>query len=371
MKFTASSNDLLKALTKASNVVPSKSTLPILENYLFDLSKNTLKITATDLEISITTSVRVKGEANGKLAIPAKRIMETIRALQNVDIQFDADMVTKKLGMKTRNGEYTLSGESSEDYPTIPLPKTGESITLDRDVLIRMLNQTIFAVSSDELRPAMMGVLLQMKKGEIRAVATDGHRLVRVVNASSETGKVEKDIIVPAKALNTVLKAFEEDRCSIAVDDAHAVFSFGETMIITRLIGERYPNYESVIPADNDKELTVSRSQMLSTVRRIALYASSATHQVRLSLKKNSLAVSAEDVDFGNEAKETLDCTYSSEAMDIGFNASYVIDVLSHIDTDDVAFRFSGPTRAGIVVPQTQRNGEDLMMLVMPVRLNA
>jgi len=371
MKFSTNTTDLLKALAKASTVVPSKSTLPILENFLFELSGNSLKITATDLEVSITTSIRVKGEENGKLAVPAKRLMETIRALPNAEVVFDADKNTHRLSMKTKNGEYRLAGGSSEDYPTVSLPKTEEKLSLERDSFTRMVNETIFAVSTDELRPAMMGVLFQINKGEIRAVATDGHRLVRFVNKNASEKSIEKDIIIPAKALNTVVKSIEEDTCSIAIDDGHAVFVFGETILVTRLIGEKYPNYESVIPTDNDKILIVNRNDMLSSVRRIALYASSTTHQIRFSLKKNSVTISANDVDFGNEANETLPCEYSGEAMDIGFNAAYIIDTLTHIDAEETEFRFSTPTRAGIVVPRLQRQGEDLLMLVMPVRLNA
>lgn len=371
MKFSVGSTDLLKVLTKASSVVPSRSTLPILENYLFDLTKDTLKVTATDLEISLSTSIRVKGEESGKLAVPAKRMMETVRALPNVDVEFFADMGSKKLHMKTKTGEYTLAGEASDDYPAISFPKGEEKLVLDRDVISRLVNQTSFAVSADELRPAMMGVLFQIKKDSIRTVATDGHRLVRLSNTATGSEKIERDIIIPAKALNTVTKSIEEDTCAIAVDDTHAVFSFGDTVLVSRLIAERYPNYESVIPADNDKKLVVNRSDMLSAVRRVALYSSSTTHQIRFSLKKNSVTVSAEDVDFGNQASEVLVCEYADDPMEIGFNATYMGDILMHIDTDEVVFLFSTPTRAGVVKPGKQRDGEDLLMLVMPVRLNA
>lgn len=370
MKFTVGSTELLKVLTKASGVVPSRSTLPILENYLFDVSKDTLKVTATDLEVSLSTSLSVQGEENGKLAVPAKRIMETIRALPNVEVKFTAEMSSKKLNMKTKNGAYTLAGEASDDYPTIPHPKTDDKITLDREIVTRLINETLFAVSTDELRPAMMGVLFQIRKNMIRAVSTDGHRLVRIASSAQGYAK-ERDIIVPAKALNTVTKSLEEESCSIIIDDTHVVFNFGETTLVSRLIGEKYPNYESVIPTDNEKKLVVNRSEVLSSVRRIALYASTTTHQIRFSLKKNSLTISAEDVDFGNEANETVSCEYNEDAMDIGFNSNYLIDIMTHLDTEDVIFMLSTPTRAGIIKPGTQRDGEDLLMLVMPVRLNA
>ncbi len=370
MKLSVASSELLKALTKASGVVPSRSTLPILENYLFDLSRDNLKITATDLEVSITTSLIVKGEENGKVAIPAKRLIETIRALPATDLIFSTDIGSKKVTMTTKNGEYRLASESSEDYPVVSVPKTDGELALERDDLMRIINQTAFAVSTDELRPAMMGVLFQIKRGEIRAVATDGHRLVRIASSAISSAKIERDVIIPAKALNILAKSLEEKSSSISIDESQAVFNFGSTVLISRLIAEKYPNYESVIPNDNDKQLLVNKNELLQSVRRIALYASSTTHQIRFSLKKNSLTLSSEDIDFGSEASENLTCDYSAEGMDIGFNANYVVDMLSHLDMDEVIFLFSTPTRAGIVKPAKQKEGEDLLMLVMPVRLN-
>lgn len=371
MKFSVASSELLKVLNKTSGVVPSKSTLPILENYLFDLSKDMLKITATDLEISITATLRVKGEYDGKIVVPAKRMMETVRALPNVTVRFSADPANNKLTMSTDSGEYRLTGESSEEYPTIPLFKGSDEFEFETEELRRLIGKTLFAVSSDELRPAMMGVLFQIKKGELRTVATDGHRLVRLIHKEFSSARFERDVIIPAKALNVIAKSVDEDSTTVAFDAGHAMFSFGGTVVMSRLIEEKYPNYESVIPQDNDKELVVSKDEMLAAVRRISLYASSTTHQVRFSLKKNSVAISAEDIDFGSEANETLNCEYTADPMEIGFNANYMIDILSHLDTNDVAFLFSTPTRAGIIKPAQQRDGEDLLMLVMPVRLNA
>ena len=236
---------------------------------------------------------------------------------------------------------------------------------------MRIINQTSFAVSSDELRPAMMGVLFQIKKGEIKTVATDGHRLVRMVSTAMPGVKAEREVIIPAKALNILSKSLEEKTSNVSIDESHIVFTFGNTVLTSRLIEEKYPNYDSVIPGDNDKQLLANKNELLQSVRRIALYASSTTHQIRFSIKKNSLTIAAEDIDFGSEASEKLTCEYAGDSMEIGFNAGYIIDILSHIDTDEVVFLFSTPTRAGIVKPAKQRDGEDLLMLVMPVRLNA
>ena len=370
MKFSISTDELQKALDIIGGVIPAKSTLPILENFLFDVSKNQLTITATDLDTSISISMAVKSSDSGKVVIPAKRLTETIRSLASTELGFAIDMESKKILMNTENGEYKLTGESSENYPTIGSFKANEEIKIDNETLKRLITKTTFAVSSDELRPAMMGIFFQIKKNEIRAVATDGHRLVRFVNTSLSSSKVERDVIIPAKAMSLVLKSFKDAESTISFNETHAMFSLGSVTLISRMIEEKYPNYESVIPVDNDKKLIVDRNQLLNSVRRTALYASSTTHQVRFSLKKGSLTVSAEDIDFGSEAKETLTCEYSSDPMEIGFNASYIMDILSHIDTNEVLMMLSSATRASIVKPTDQQAGENLLMLVMPVRLN-
>jgi DNA polymerase-3 subunit beta len=371
MKFSVSSGELLKVLTKASAVVPSKSTLPILENFLFELSKNELSVTATDLEISITATLGVEGKEDGKMVIPAKRIMETVRALPNVALQLVGDPAAKKLTMATDQGEYHLTGEATEDYPTIPHIRGTEELAVESQTLARMIGKTSFAVSTDELRPAMMGVLLQIKKNSLGAVSTDGHRLVRMSDKSFASPQIERDVIVPAKALNVVAKSLEGESNKVSLEANHIVFCFDSTTVISRLIEEKYPNYDAVIPTDSNKVLTINRADLLSAVRRIGLYASSTTHQVRFSLKKESLIVSAEDIDFGSDATETLPCGYTGEAIELGFNGNYLVDILSHIDADEVKFFLSTATRAVIVKPAEQQKDEDILMLVMPVRLNA
>jgi DNA polymerase-3 subunit beta len=370
MKFTAPCSELQKALSTIGGVIPSKSTLPILENFLFEVSKDTLKITATDLDTAMSITMKVKNGADGKLAIPAKRLTETIRSLPSADINFTANTDNNKIVMSTSNGEYKLTGESSDNYPSAPSFKGSGELTISDENLSRLIGKTSFAVSSDELRPAMMGILFQIKKNEIRTVATDGHRLVRIVNTGVATTTAEKEIIIPAKAMNLVLKSLGSGESTIAFNESHVMFSRDSVTLISRMIEEKYPNYESVIPLDNDKQLTVNRNELIASVRRTALYASSTTHQVRLALKKNSLTISAEDIDFGSEAKETIKCDYTSDALEIGFNSAYIIDILSHMDNDEIMMMFSSPTRASIVKPVNQRNGENLLMLVMPVRLN-
>ncbi len=371
MKFSVSTQEFQKSLGSISGIILAKSTLPILENFLFELSEKTLSVTATDLEMYTTVTFNVDSQDKGKLVVPAKRLLETVRSLTDPTIKFTIDVESNKITMKTENGEYKLTGESSENYPTLPEFKGEKELKISSDSLKRMITKTEFAVSSDELRPAMTGVLLQIRPEELCAASTDGHRLVRFRNTTFRSKYKAVDIIIPAKALKLAVKCLEDAEGTLYFNESHLKFTFGNIILISRLIDEKYPNYESVIPLDNTKKLVVNRSQLLTAVRRTALFANSTTRQVRFSLTKGSMSISAEDIDFGSEAKEVVSCDYTGEEMEIGFNAGYVADVLAHIDTDNAEFMLNTPTRAAMVKPATVQEGEDILMLVMPVRLNA
>lgn len=369
MKFNTSTSEMQKALSRIIAVVPSKSTLPILENILFELSGNNLKITATDLEISMTVNSQVNGTTDGKIAIPARRLTETIRALPELDISFHAD-ASNRISLTTDMGEYKMSGNSSDEFPIVPELKDIPQLEIEGESLRRLIATTLFAISTDELRPSMMGVLFQIRNDEFRVVSTDGHRLVKIVNQNLKSVIIQRDIIIPAKALHLVLKSIDGGQIKIAIDETRITFDFGNAILVSQLIDETYPNYESVIPLDNEKKLVVNREGLLSSVRRVSLYSSSATHQIRFSIGSETMTVSAEDVDIGGEAKEVVACKYDAEPMEIGFNSKYVEDALSHIDDKEVMFKFSSPTRAGILQPLEQNENEEVLMLVMPVRLN-
>jgi len=369
MKFSANTAELQRTLSKVHGVIPSKSPTPILESFLFDLTGNTLTVTATDLEVSFTISVDVTGVEDGSIAIPGKRLMETIRALPPEGTpSFVVDAATNRIRITTQNGEYVLSGESAKEFPALPAFSAGEEVILEAAELRKIIQHTIFAVSTDELRPAMMGVLFQSKGSELRAVSTDGHRLVRYAQKLPAKAALKRDIIVPAKALQILSRSIEAGASTIGVSESHIRFSFERSTLLSRLIDETYPSYESVIPTDNEKVMTVSREAVVSSIRRVALYASASTHQIRLGLKEGSLTIRAQDIDFGGEARETIRCDYAGEELEIGFNAQYVMEMLNHLDEDKVSFRFSTPTRAGLLTP-TNGNGGNVVMLVMPVRL--
>ena len=372
MKFAVNSTELQRVLSKLGAVLPTKSPMPILENILMELTGGVLTLTATDLAISLTISMKVDGKEDGKLAVPAKRLMDTMRSLPDTIASFTIDTTANKVRIQTDNGQYQLTGESSREYPQLLTFKGEEQFVLDASGMRRLIHRTSFAVSTDELRPAMMGVLFQARGSELRAVSTDGHRLVRAVQRI--TAPLKKDIIIPAKALNVVQKSMEEGETTIGVTDTHVRFTFGDSVLVSRLIDETYPNYESVIPADNTKIVTVNRDAIIASIRRVALYANQTTHQVRFVAEKSSLQVTAQDIDLGGEAKETLPCTYSGEQIEIGFNSQYLVDILTHLESPEVELRLSNPTRAGIVAPAGTPAGdekpEEVIMLVMPVRLS-
>jgi len=242
-------------------------------------------------------------------------------------------------------------------------------------VLRDIIERTAYAVSNDDLRPAMMGVLFQWKGDDFICVSTDGHRLVRIRYAgaaATEAMRGARDVIIPAKALTLVQKSLHEGEVGMVFGRSHVRFSFSDMQLLSRIIDERYPNYESVIPLENDKHLVVHRAALHAAVQRCAIFSNALTNQVRFTIGKEETRVSAEDMDFGGEARETLPSSFTGdEELEIGFNARYVADALAHIDAEEVEFLFSSPTRAGLVKPRTQPTDTDLLMLVMPLRLNA
>jgi DNA polymerase-3 subunit beta len=368
MKFAVNTTELQRVLGKLGGVIPSKSTMPILENILCELSGGVLTLTATDLAISLTLTLKVDGREDGKIAVPAKRLMDTMRSLPDTNASFVIDTVTNKIRIQTESGQYQLTGEAAKEYPQVITFKGEDQFTLDSTLLKKIIHRTVFAVSSDELRPAMMGVLFQASDTELRVVSTDGHRLVRMV-LKREGSALKNDIIVPAKALHVVLKSLEDGETIIVVTQTHVKFMFDNSILISRLIDETYPNYESVIPSENTKTLRVQRDVLIGSIRRVALYASQTTHQVRFQVDRDTLQISAQDIDFGGEARETMPCVYKGEPLEIGFNSQYLVDILTHLEETEVLMKFSTPTRAGIVAPAEESAQEEVIMLVMPVRL--
>ena len=373
MKFTVSSQDLLSALNVVAGAVPSKSTLPILECILFEQESDALKLTATDLEIFIVQRVPVAFESNGtasggRVAVPARRLLDTLRALPDLPVTFHADDELA-IELTTDQGRYKMVGFDGGDFPALPALEDAQTIEAEGAAIKRAVEKTSFAVSKDALRPAMMGVFFQVHPENTRVVATDGHRLVKLT-LDTVTQDPAVEFIAPEKALALAARAVGDAGCTIRVGSGYVGFDFGDTNVLGRMIEEQYPNYEAVIPVENDKRLTVSREAMLAAVKRVALYSSSMTNQIRLKIEDGHLGISAEDLERSSEAKERVLCEYDAEPMEIGFNSKYLMEVLQNVDADDVVFAFSSPNRAGVVTPAEQAEGEEMMMLIMPVMLN-
>ncbi len=373
MKFTVSSADLLEALNIVKGAVPSKSTLPILECVLFEQDGDALRLSATDLEISIVQRLPVQFETNGtpgeaRIAVPSKRLLDTLRALPDLPIVFTANS-DFEITMETDRGHYKMVGHDGADYPELPELSAERQIMTEGALLQRAIQKTGFAVSKDALRPAMMGVYFQIGPESTRAVATDGHRLVKL-DLRGMTSPEPIDFIVPEKAMKLVGRVADDEACTIRVDESHVAFEFGEARVLARLIDETYPNYEAVIPKENDRTLLVGRESMLNAVRRVGLYSSSMTNQIRLAIERDRVTISAEDIERSSEAEEVVSCDYDGEDMTIGFNSNYLTEVLGNLDAEEVVFKLSSPNRAGIVLPQEQEDDEEILMLIMPVMLN-
>ncbi len=370
MKFSVSSSELLKKLQMAGGVIGSNPVLPILEDFLFSISNNQLKIAATDLETSITTEMEVMADKDGAVAIPAKILLDTLKALPQQPITFNVNEENNSVEITSAYGKYRLAGESSQDFPKIPEPETVDTVTVAAPTLMQIIAKTIFATSNDELRLAMTGVYFQVNFGSLTCVATDAHKLVKYTfqNIASD---ISTSFIIPKKALNLLKSALSDGgEVQLAFNKSNAFFSFGETKLVGRLVDARYPDYNAVIPADNPNTLTVSRQDLLSSLKRIAIYANKTTNQVVLNITDGKLTISAQDLDFSNEAVEQLVCQYEGEPLIIGFNAKFLIEMLNVLESDEVKLELSSPTRAGILLPNEEIEGEQILMLVMPVMLS-
>ena len=372
MKFTILQNDLLDALQVIAGVVPTRSTTPILENILFDLNDDGLKVTGTDLEISISTIVKPESvEKQGSIALPARVITEMIRSLPSIPVHFELDD-NNRVKITTEKGFYQVAGLSKDNFPEMPSLSEDKSIEVSNELLERMFSKTIFAVSSEELRPALMGVFIQIMSDEFRMVATDGHRLSKIVDKSFRYDDQPIRMIVPPKAVQIALKNLDEEgETKIIIEESGICFVFNKTTLYTRLVEGEYPDYERVIPRDNDKKLTVNKNLLMSSVKRVALFSSALTHQIRFSIDKGKLTVCSEDVDIGGEAREELNVEYSEDAMEISYNAQYVLDIIKHVDTDDLVIHLNNPVRAALVTPVDQKEDESFLMLIMPIKLSA
>lgn len=371
MKFVVSSSALLKQLTALNGVITSNPVVPILENFLFEIGDGLLTVYASDLQTSMITEINVEAKETGNICVPAKILLDTLKNLPEQPVTFKIEEETYSIEISSDNGRYKLSGENATDFPRVPAVKNGYAVDISTEVLARAIASTIFATSTDELKPQMTGVHLSLNDTNATFAATDGHRLVRYrrVDIASETANT---LLIPRKALNLLKSTLPSENTVVKIEynASNAFFSFNNVKMICRLIDERFPDFENAIPLNNPNKLTIPRTDFLNSLKRISIYANKTTHQVRIKITGSELQISAEDLDFSNEANERLSCEYEGEDMEIGFNAKFIIEMLNNLDSEQITLNMSAPNKAGIITPANQDGTEDILMLVMPVMLN-
>jgi DNA polymerase-3 subunit beta len=370
MKFIVSSAALLKQLQQISGVINSNTVLPILEDFLFEIDKNRLTVIGTDLETVMKVHLDVEAKESGKVCIPAKILLDSLKNISDQPLAFHID---KKYGIEitSDNGKYKIAGENPDNFPKEPASGNSQSFTMSSSALVTAINKTIYAVSGDDLRPAMTGVYFELDKKTINFVATDSHRLVRYTRKDVQCPQKDS-FIVPRKPLNLLKSALpdNDDQLTLSYNTNHLFVQHGSTELVCRLIDARFPDYRVVIPTDNPYRLIVGKQDFQSALRRVSIFSNKSTNQIALNIQGNELQITGQDVDFSNEGSERMGCQYEGEDLQIAFNAKFLIEMLNAADTPDVLLELGASSRAGLVRPTEEPAEEELLMLVMPLMLN-
>src|SRR5678809_1086585 len=359
MKFIVSSSALLKQLQHISGVINANTVLPILEDFLFEVEKNKLSVVATDLETVMRVQLDIEAKDSGKVCIPAKILIDSLKNIPDQPLTFNIDK-NFAVEITSDNGKYKVMGENPENFPKEPTADDTTSFTMSSSALITAINKTLFAVSNDDLRPAMTGVYFELNKDYIQFVATDAHRLVRYKRTDASSPKNDS-FIVPRKPLNLLKAALPDnnDEITLSYNSNHLFVKHGTTQMSCRLIDARFPDYKVVIPTDNPYKLTVKKNDFQNALRRVSIFSNKSTNQVALSITGSELQLTAQDVDFSFEGNERMKCQYEGEDMQIAFNARFLIEMLSATPSDEVRMELSTPTKAGIIKPVEQDETED------------
>ncbi len=370
MKFIVSSSALLKQLQSISGVINANTVLPILEDFLFEIDKNRLTIVATDLETVMRTEMPVEAKDSGRVCIPGKILIDSLKNIPEQPLSFNID---KNYGVEitSDNGKYKVMGENPDNFPKEPSADDTTTFTMTSGALVTAINKTLFATSTDDLRPAMTGVFFELDKQSLQFVATDAHRLVRY-KRTDVSAPGNDSFIVPRKPLNLLKAALpdNEDEITLNYNNNHFFVKHGATQMSCRLIDARFPDYKVVIPTENPYKLTVNRNDFLGALRRVSVFSNRSTYQVALSISGSELQLASQDVDFSFEGNERMKCQYNGEDLVIAFNSKFLIEMLQATDSEEVYMELSTPTKAGLIKPMEQDENEELLMLVMPLMLN-
>ncbi len=371
MKFIVSSTYLLKQLQVLGGVINSSNTLPILDNFLFELNKSSLTVSASDLETTMSSTIDVESDSEGSVAVPARLLLDTLKTFPEQPLTFIVEE-NNTIEISSNHGKYALAYANSDEFPKAVELNDPSSTIINGDILANAISKTIFAAGNDDLRPVMSGVFFQFSTEGLTFVATDAHKLVKYSRNDVKANQTA-EFIMPKKPL-TLLKGIlvaSDSDVTIDYNDSNAKFTFDNTVLICRLIDGKYPNYEAVIPKENPNKLVIDRTQFLNSVRRVSIFSNKTTHQIRLKVAGAELNISAEDIDYSNKAEERLTCDFQGDDMQIGFNSRFLTEMISNLTSDEVQLEMSLPNRAGILTPTDGLDeGEHITMLVMPVMLN-
>lgn len=377
MKFIINSLLFSKQIQSLSGVLTNSNTVPIINCFHFHLDEGLLTIRATDLETTLVSKVEVEtGRMDdiNDVAVPSKLLLDTIKSMDDVPMTFSVEDTTYGISIISGEGKYRIAGKSPETFPSMPEAKDTTVIKLSNSLLVNAIGKTAFAASTDEMRPQMGGIFCDINNENITFVATDAHKLVRYRRTDVHSDTPVSFILPrkPVSMMKSIMASLKEEmEVTMEYNNTNAAFTFGNFYVICRLVDGRYPNYDAAIPKENPNKLTVDRNSFLNTLRRVGLFANQASHQVRLAIQERELVVSAEDLEFSNNAQEKLPCQYEGEPMEIGFNAKFLTEMVSNIETEQILIEMSHPSRAGIIFPITneENSPEDILMLVMPVML--
>jgi DNA polymerase III subunit beta len=376
MKFVVSSSELLGHLQAISRVISSKNTLPILDNFLFSLSGNDLEITASDLESTLITRMKLENtDGDGTIALPARILLDTLKEFSVQPLTFDINMSTLAVVISSENGKFNVVGQNGIDFPALPAIKKDKkfSFVINADVMLSGINRTLFATADDELRPVMGGIFLEASTDRITFVASDAHKLVRYQRTDAHADDNSSFILPkkPASLLRNILPR-EEGAVTVEFDDKNAFFNLSNYKVVCRLVEGNYPNYNSVIPKNNPRKITIDRVEFYNTLKRVSVFSNQASNLVKLQMKGNQVTVSAQDIDFSISAYERIKCQYEGDEIEIGFKSVFLLEILANIASQDVMIELADPTRAGLFLPAvTDNQSEDLLMLLMPMMINA
>ncbi len=376
MKFVVSSTELLGHLQAISRVISSKNTLPILDNFLFNISGNDLEITASDLESTLITRMHLDNiTGSGTVALPARILLDTLKEFSEQPLTFDINPDTMAVVINSENGRFSIVGQNGIDFPVLPVIKKEKrfGFNVAAEVLLAGITRTLFATADDELRPVMGGILVEASTTKLTFVASDAHKLVRYQRSDAKADDNASFILPkkPASLLKNILPR-ETGVVSVEFDDRNAFFTLSDYKVVCRLVEGNYPNYNSVIPKNNPRKVRIDRLELYNILRRVSVFSNQASNLVKLQFTPNQITVSAQDVDFSISAYERHKCLYEGDDMEIGFKSVFLIEILSNIASQDVVIELADPTRAGLFLPsETANEDEDLLMLLMPMMINA